>query len=120
MVKVIYAPWEEVIIHELIQYSLEDLVKIRSLGTPPGGLSRNLLWAEGIAFIHSTMPPTPDVIKEQLQHKIHLSAVEFAPMPKFNDYVLIKETNVRVPIINVGNNPILKTVAEWLRSQLTT
>ena len=120
MVKVTYAPWEEIIIHELIQYSLEDLVNLCSLGTPPGGLARNLLWAEGIAFIHNLMPSTPGVIKEQLQSKVHWSSVEFASMPKFTDHILIKQTNVHVPIINVSNNLVLKTVAEWLKSQPST
>ncbi|MCP8310689.1 MAG: hypothetical protein L6M37_07025 [Candidatus Methylarchaceae archaeon HK02M1] len=117
MVKVTYAPWEEVIIHEVIQYSLEDLVKLRSLGTPAGGLSFNLLWAEGIAFVHRTMPTTPDIVKEQLQRKVHWSSVEFAPMPKYTNLIMIKESNVRVPVINVSNNPFLKTVAEWLGCQ---
>jgi len=119
VVKVTYAPWEEIIIHELIQYSLEDLIRLRSLGTPAGGLGRNLLWAEGIAFIQNFMPPTPDVVKEQLERKVHWASVEFAPMLNFADHILIKETNVRVPIINVSNNPTLKIVAEWLKSQLT-
>ena len=39
MVKVTFNPWEEVIIHESIYYSLPDLVKLCSIGVGPGGLA---------------------------------------------------------------------------------
>jgi len=117
MVEVVYEPWQKVVIHESIQYPLDDLVKMRSLGVPAGGLGQHLLWAEGIAFFQSAMPPTDDVIKEQLQGKVHWSAVEWALMPEHQNVVVIKETNVRIPIINVSTNPVMRTVAKWLRSQ---
>jgi hypothetical protein len=117
MVKVTYKPWEEVIIHESIQHSLDDLVKMQSLGVPAGGLGNRLLWAEGIAFKHSGMPPTDDVVKEQLQGIVHWSAVEWALMPKYENAIIIRETNVRVPVIDVSTNPFLKTVAKWLKGQ---
>ena len=120
MVRVVFQPWEEVVVHESIEYSLEDLVKMRSLGVPAGDLGQRLLWAEGVAFSHSSMPPTDDVVKEQLQGKVHWSAVEWALMPQYQNVIIIRETNVRVPIIDVSSNSILRTVAEWLRSQART
>lgn len=116
MVKVTYRPWEEVIIHESIEYSLDDLVKMQSLGVPAGGIGQKLLWADGIAFKHSGMPPTDDVVKEQLQGKVHWSAVEWALMPKYENAIIIRETNVRIPVIDVSTNRILTTVAEWLKA----
>ena len=68
--KVIFKPWEEVIIHESIQYSLENLITIRSSGAPTGGLGKRLLWAEGVAFSHSGMAPTREVIKEKCMHDL--------------------------------------------------
>jgi len=115
LVRVVYAPWEEIVIHESIKHSLDDLVKMQTLGVQPGALGRNLLWAEGVAFVHEGMPPTTDVIKEQLQGRVHWSSVRFALMLKHEDMIVIKETNVKVPIINVSNNPILRTAALWLR-----
>ena len=118
MVKVTFKPWDEIIIHEAIQHSIDDLVKLFSVGVPLGGLGQPLLWANGIAFNHAGMPPTEDVIKEQLEGKVHWSSVRFAPMPQYKDSIIIKETNVRIPIIDVSNNPILKTAAEWMSQQL--
>ena len=115
LVRVVYAAWEEIVIHESIKHSLDDLVKMQTLGVQPGALGRNLLWGEGVAFVHEGMPPTTDVIKEQLQGRVHWSSVRFALMLEHQDMIVIKETNVKVPIINVSNNPILRTAALWLR-----
>jgi len=115
LVRVVYAPWEEIVIHEAIKHSLDDLGNMQTLGVQPGALSRNLLWAEGVVFIHEDMPPTAGVVREQLQGRIHWSSVRFAPMPKHRDVIVIKETNVKVPMIDVNNNPILRTAASWIK-----
>jgi len=113
MVKVAYAPWEEIVIHEATKYSPDNLVKLQTLGIQAGALGHHLLWAEGVAFVQAPMPPTDDVIKEQLQGRIHWSGVGFAIMPEFKEVIVIKEG--RVPVVSVSNNPILRTVATWLK-----
>lgn len=115
MVKVNFKPWEEVVIHESIQYTLDNLVTIRSLGVPPGQLGRRLLWAEGVAFSHVGMPPTRDIIKENLQGRVHWSSVEWAIMPEFKPFIEISQTKVRIPILDVSANEVLSTVAKWLK-----
>ncbi len=118
MVKVTFKPWEEVIIHESIYYSLEDLIKLSSIGVGPGGLASPLRWAEGIVFRSSPMPPTDEVVKETLQGKIHWSAVEWALMPKYKDVIPIREINAKIPIINVSATAILCEVAKVLKEQV--
>ena len=81
----------------------------------PGGLGEPLLWAEGIVFSSSTMLETKDVIKEKLEGVAHWSSVEWALMPEFKEVIIIKETNVKVPILNVSAHPIYKTVSKWLK-----
>jgi len=39
----------------------------------------------------------------------------FAIMPELKEVIVIKETSVKVPVLNVTNNPILRTVATWLK-----
>ena len=115
MVKVVYQPWEKIVIHEIVKYALDALVKLQSLGVEPGGLGEPLLWAEGIVFSSSTMLETKDVIKEKLEGVAHWSSVEWALMPEFKEVIIIKETNVKVPILNVSAHPIYKTVSKWLK-----
>ena len=115
MVKITYAPWKEIIIHESIEYSLEEFINIRSVGVPTGGVGKPLLWAEGVVFDRVAMPPSPDMIKEQLEGRIHFSAIEWAVMPQFTNLLEIKETIVKIPVINVSSNAILSEVAKWLK-----
>lgn len=117
MVEVVYQPWKKIVIHEVVKYALDDLVKLQSLGIEPGGLAEPLLWADNIVFSRSTMLETEDVIKEKLEGAIHWSSVEWAPMPEFKEVIIIKETNVKVPILNVSTHPIYKTVSKWLKEQ---
>ena len=117
MVQITYKPWDEIVIHEATQQSLDELVKLLCVGVPPGGIGKALLWSDGIAFTHDGMPATDEIIKEQLQGKVHWSSVRFAPLPQYKDTVLIKETNVRIPIIDVSNNPILTVAAQWMNQQ---
>lgn len=115
MVEVDYQPWKKIVVHEVVKYNLDNLVKIRSLGVEPGGLAEPLLWANGITFSKSTMPETEDVIKEKLEGIVHWPSVVWALMPEFREVIVIKETNVKVPVIDVSAQSLYKTVAKWLK-----
>lgn len=115
MVEVEYQPWKKIVIHEAIKYNLDSLVRIQSLGVEPGGLAQPLLWAKGTVLSKSVMPETEDIVKEKLEGGVHWPSVIWAPMPEFKEVIIIKETNVKVPIIDVSTHPIYKAVAKWLR-----
>jgi len=106
------------VIHELIEHSLDDLVRLHSVGVGTGGLGRPLMWANGIVFGYVHMPPTEDVIKERLEGKVHWSVARYALMPKYEKVKIVREGNIKVPIINVNNNPMMSAVAEWLAERL--
>jgi len=117
LVKVTFRAWDEVVIHESINYSLEDLLKIHSIGVQPGGLANPLSWAEGVVFRFVAMPPTDEVVKEQLQGKIHWSAVEWALMPEYKNVILIHDINAKIPVVNVSATAILCEIAKALKEQ---
>ena len=118
MVKVTFRPWEEVVIHESIKYNLEDLVKQSSLGVQPGGLAPPLQWAEGVAFRAAPMPPTDDIIKENLIGKVHWVAVQWALMSKYQPFIPIGDINAKIPIIDVSATTILCDVAKALKESV--
>lgn len=117
MVKITIKPWEEVIIHESVHYSLEDLLRTHSMGVQPGGLANPLTWAEGVVFKASAMPPTDEIVREQLQGKIHWSSVEWALMPEYKNVIVIQDINAKIPIVNVTATAILCEVARVLKEQ---
>jgi hypothetical protein len=114
MVEIVYEPWKRIVIHEIVRYALDNLIKVQSLGVEPGGLAEPLLWADGIVFSRSTILETKEVIKEKIEGVVHWSSVEWAIMSEFKEVLVIKETNVKVPIIDVSAHPIYKTVSRWL------
>lgn len=116
LVKVTFKPWEEVIIHENIEYNIDDLVKQNSIGVQPGGLARPLRWTRGVAFTNAGMPPTDEIVREQLQGRIHWNVVSWALMPEYKNVILIKDINAKMPVINVSGNTILSEVAEALKA----
>ena len=115
MVKITYQPWEEIVIHEVVEYPLAALLEMQSFGAPPGSMGRSLMWANGIAFAYATMPVNDDVVAEQLKGRMHWASVVFATMPAYENAVLIQGTDIRVPMVDVGGNPTLYAVARWLR-----
>ena len=116
--KVIFKPWEEVVIHESIYYSLEDLVKLCTVGVGPGGLAAPLRWAEGVVFRSSSMPSTDEVVRENLEGRIHLNSVSWALMPEYKDVIPIREINANIPIINVSATAALCDIAKALKKQV--
>ena len=115
MVKITHAPWKEVIIHEVIELPFDEFINKHSVGVPTGGMAHPLLWAEGVVFNRAAAPPSPEMIKENLEGKVHLMGVEWAPMPEYRSIVEIHETKVRIPIVNVTATEILREVAKWLK-----
>ncbi len=116
--KITFKPWEEVIIHESIHYSLEDLIKNQSLGVQPGGLAPPLRWAEGVVFNSQGMPPTREVVREQLEGKIHWNLVSWASMPQYKNVIPIRDINAKIPVINVTANFVLCEMAKELKKQI--
>ena len=118
MVKVTFKPWEEIIIHEEVAYSLDDLIKLNSIGVQPGGLAAPLRWAEGVIFRVAGMPPTDEVVREQFQGKIHWNLVEWALMPEYKNVILIQDINAKIPVINVSGTVILCEIAKALKERV--
>ena len=117
MVKIEYRPWEEIIVHEVVEYPLAALLEMQSYGVPPGAMGRSLMWADGIAFAYVAMPASDDVVDEQLKGKMHWASVVFAAMPTYESAVLLQEMNIRIPVVDVSGNPTLYAVARWLRER---
>lgn len=115
MVKVIYAPWKEIVIHEFVEHNLDDFLKLRCIGITSGALGKPLLWIDGIALDRIGMRETESVIREKLEGKLHWSSLSFATMPKYKPMITVREGNIRIPIIDVSDNSYFQAVVKWLK-----
>ncbi len=64
--KIVYKPYDELVIHELVRYKLDDLVNLNALGVQPGGMGKPLYWAAGLAMVTYSLPSTDAVVHDQL------------------------------------------------------
>ncbi|MFH1327999.1 MAG: hypothetical protein ABIH76_04005 [Candidatus Bathyarchaeota archaeon] len=74
----------KIVILEAIKYApVEDLFADAVAGLTPGTLI-TLLWAEGIVFRHTVMPPQSDeVVKNRIQGTVFWDCVSYAKMDKY-------------------------------------
>lgn len=115
MIRVVFKPWKEIVIHEAIEYELRDLVKLRILRLRSDSVAQPLVWTDGVVFSRNVLPPTEEVIREQLQGIIHFSAVEWSLMPKYRR--VLKSRGITIPVVDVSNNPSLREVAKALKKR---
>ena len=115
MVDFVLDEWKKVVVHEINKYDLDDLLKLHTTRIIPGGVIRPFLWANGVIFEHSAMPPTEDIIKEQLKGVIHWSSLQFAFMPAYNSTLTVG--TVSLQIVNVNSNKTFFELARFLKEK---
>lgn len=121
MVSIKYQPIKEIVVHELVKVnSVEEFLSMRTANIPLGGAANPARWVDGILYEASGYPPTPEVIKDQLQDILHLAAIEYTEMKEYKPFLQNKANNVILPIINMSHNLVTKEVGKWLRNQLTS
>jgi len=116
MVEIIIEPWKKLIIHEVIEYKFEDLIRVHATGFV-GGMTPPLNWADGIVFVHIGFPDSDTTLQEKVAGTIHWSHVTFALKRDYERQVIVKETNTTVPIVDVSANEILVEVCKILKQK---
>ena len=114
MVEFEYQPWKKIVVHEVVKYPLEFFLSQHSLGVQPGGIGRSITWADGIIFGIDTMRTTDEVIKEQLEGKIHYNSIVYGLLEKHQPEFKVAG-NIRIPVIDVSNNEIFKEMVAWIK-----
>jgi len=110
--KFTYMPAKELIILEMVEYTLEEITQttalIQEIGRPI-----ILNWADGIVFHHNPLPfNTKELLKERKNGRIYWASVIFALMP---DYVPKLKIGPRdIPVVATPN-PLLKRAAKWIK-----
>ena len=116
-VAVSYCPFKQIVIMEKTFFnSPEDIARFTSVIA--GGKLAGLYWVEGVVFLYFPLPAsTTAVAKELLENgKVFWTFVGYALMPKYAPIIETKEKMI-VPVVDISSDPILKSVAEWLKEQ---
>ncbi len=112
MVEIEYKPVAKIVIHEVVKFDFESFVELKSQ------LAGTLVnWADGIMFHRGFVPPTEQVIKDQLDGVIHWALVEFAEMKEFKPEVIGKTTKNALRIVDASRNNEIVDFIKWLKKQ---
>jgi hypothetical protein len=116
-VAVTYQPFKEIIIMEKTRFNTpEDIARFTSVIA--GGKLAGLYWVEGVVFLYFPLTASTAVVaKELLENgKVYWTFVGYALMPKYMQIIETKEKMI-VPVVDISADPILRTVAQWLKEQ---
>ena len=114
--KITYKPAEELIILEMVEYSLNKLAETGAL-IQDAGRPVILNWAEGVVFHHMPLPfNTKELLKERQQGRIYWASVIYAPLPEYRPTLKIGPRDI--PIVATPN-PLLIQAAKWIKEQMS-
>ena len=116
-VSVSYEPFKEIVIMEKTRFgSAEEIARFTSVIA--GGKLAGLYWVEGIVFLYFPLTASNTVVAKELLEKrrVYWTFVGYAPMPRYIPTIETKEKMI-VPVVDISSDPILKSVAQWLKEQ---
>jgi len=118
-VKITYTPYQELIIHEIIEQTsssvfFEDIVRLALSNTTQVEPSIN--WVDGIAFFVAPLQPTPEVVKENLAGRVHYGSVLFTKI-QYTPQIRVKIGNQEytVRLRKADDNPTLVALSAFLK-----
>ena len=113
--KIKYKPAEELVILEMVEYSLQKIAETGAL-IQNSGHAIILNWADGIVFHHSPLPfNSKELLKERKDGRIYWASVIYAPMPEYREKLSVGPRDI--PVVETPN-PLLKTVASWIKKHM--
>ncbi len=116
MVKITYAPVEELVVHEVVQIERDNLLRERI--TPQGNMP--LYWCDGILFSFSSLPMTDDIVKDYLNGRIHWLEVHYSKMDRYTEILSLEDeaykSTMNVRVIDTSASALHKMFIKWLKS----
>ncbi|MFA7398103.1 MAG: hypothetical protein WC046_06440 [Candidatus Bathyarchaeia archaeon] len=116
-VSVSYEPFKEIVIMEKTRFNnAEEIARFTSVIA--GGKLAGLYWVGGIVFLYFPLAASNAIVAKELleKRKVYWTYVGYAPMPRYAQTIETKEKMI-VPVVDISSDPILKSVAEWLKKQ---
>ena len=114
--EIIIEPWNQLVIHEVLELRFEDWVtQIIASARSAGGGIPTIFWAGGVSFHFATFPDTDTIVQEKLKGRIHYSSVTFAIKEKFEKQIT-RESGA-INFTDVSHNEIFSKLTDKLRSQ---
>jgi hypothetical protein len=122
LVKVTYAPIRELVVHEVIEQDqttfFEDVT--RDMLASPVHVEPTINWVDGFALLIAQLPPTDEIVADNLRGKVHYQAVLFTRMA-YQSKIAVRLGNqdYTVRLRKADNNPNLVDLVSFLKDLKT-
>ena len=116
-VTVSYEPFKEIVIMEKTRFnSAEEIARFTSVIA--GGKLAGLYWVDGVVFLYFPLTASNTAVAKELleKRKVYWTYVGYAMMPKYSQTIETKEKMI-VPVVDISADPVLKSVAQWLKDK---
>lgn len=112
-----YEPFKEIIVMEKTRFGTADEIA-RFTSVIAGGKLAGLYWVDGVVFLYFPLPASNQAIAKALldNGRVYWTFVGYALMPKYEPTIETKEKMI-VPVVDISADPVLKSVAAWLKEQ---
>jgi hypothetical protein len=117
-VAVSYEPFKEIVIMEKTHFGTpEEIARFTSVIA--GGKLAGLYWVDGVVFLYFPLTASNTAVAKELLEKrrVYWTYVGYSLMPKYVQTIETKEKMI-VPVVDISADPILKSVAQWLKTGL--
>jgi hypothetical protein len=119
MVKITYAPIEELVVHEAVEVQKDDLLRERI--TPAGNMP--LYWCNGILFSFSSIPMTEEIVRDYLRGKVHWLEIHFTKEVKYVPILSLSDdeykATMNIRVIDTSRSTLHTELTKWLKSKIT-
>jgi hypothetical protein len=112
-----YEPFKEIVVMEKTRFGTpEEIARFTSVIA--GGKLAGLYWVEGVVFLYFPLTASTALVTKELLEKrrVYWTFVGYAIMPRYQPVIETKEKMI-VPVVEISSDPILKSVARWLKEQ---
>jgi len=121
MARIIYKPYNEIVIHEIREMEIKDLMDTlvsQLLAQGQAGLTPVANWVDGIAFYIGNFQETQEIIKEKLEGRIHWGFVGFARTSfQAEKKTLVSGREYVVRFVKADSNPDFVSLAKFLNEE---
>ena len=116
MVVIYFEETSEIIVHDVLEYTFEDLMQEFVAAEEAGEEKqkvRTLQWANGVAMWISFFPNTSETLRDKLHGILHYEKVTYALMKEFQKRVI--RGNVTINFIDESEVPVHSDLSEKLK-----
>jgi len=111
-----YRPYKKIVINEVLICSIDDLIHMALLSTPPYASSPPLRWCKGWVFNLVFQGMSERGWKEQTEKgTVYWNSVTLAPFPVYHSHIDVNQGQVKIPLLDLSYSETMVAFIDWFK-----